>query len=108
MGMVEDVETVLESFRDPDISLALVVDPVGENVVIVGCDPPKHHFAKTLLGHEVKRHLEDAGFDVQLDGGLRHVPGLPPGTARGTRFSNARAYQQRDLEPPYLRVRRRG
>src|SRR5688572_26874186 len=108
MGMVDDVETALEGYSGADNVPPLAVYPDGEDAAIVGVDPPGHHFGKTILGQQVKPYLEAAGFDVQLDGGLRQIPGLPRGITGGQRISNERAYRQRDLEPPYLRVRRKG
>ena len=107
MSIVDDIEAALANYHGSDNGPQLVVEPSGEDAATIRCEPPGHTFAQTALGHTIAPMLEAAGFRVALSGGLRPIPGLPRGHTGGTRFSNERAYQQRDLELPYLRVRRK-
>jgi hypothetical protein len=108
MTLLDELEPRLAGYnRAGSANRPLVVgEIVGDDEVIVRCDPPTDWQAKQVLGMEVTPDLEAAGYRVELAGGLRRIPGLPRGQTGGTRYGNEAAYRQRDQEPPYLRIRR--
>jgi len=61
MGIVEEIEAVLDLANRPANVATLVVIPDGEDRAIVRCDPPGHWAGPHVLSQEVTPVLEAAG-----------------------------------------------